>query len=633
MARRRTVSRLLALVLSAAALVGIPSPSAGLSPVSVQQAAPAASGTATGLHALVPGHGAGVTIRVLVELDVATHPAMVRHRRDRLAAAQERVVAALSDPAAPAPHRYQHLPYLAVEVAPEELAVLAATPGVVSIVEDEVWAPMLDRTVELLGADRAHAVGIDGGGSAVAVLDSGVDADHPFLTGRVVGEACFSDPGSHGDPLCPDGGTSQFGPGAGAPCEGATGCDHGTHVAGIVAGAAAVGPGPGIAPGADIVAVQVSHRTPTGDTAVMLSDVLRGLEWVYEEHDVHGIVAVNLSLGGGSYQVACDRNPARGAIELLRSVGIATVAAVGNDGLTDAISAPACLSAAVAVGASTIDDEVAPFSNGHPELLDLVAPGVSIASSVPGGGYALASGTSASAPHVAGAFALLRQFDPDASVEVLLERLRDSGVPVTDRRVTTAPSYPRLDVGDLLVPSLVVDGVCLRAPFQDVGVAHAFCAEIARGAEAGILRGWDDGTFRPNAQVTRQAAVAFLYERADAPIGAPDPGFVDVPASHPFHAAIAWAAEQGVTTGFGDGTFRPREPVTRQAAVAFLHRAETEPPASSETPFIDVPHDHPFLESIAWAAEQGVTTGFGDGTFRPQGPVTRQAMAAFLDRC
>ncbi|TVR17043.1 MAG: S-layer homology domain-containing protein, partial [Nitriliruptor sp.] len=192
--------------------------------------------------------------------------------------------------------------------------------------------------------------------------------------------------------------------------------------------------------------------------------------------------------------------------------------------------------------------------------------------------------------------------------------------------------YPRLEVGDLLAPPLVVDGVCLRAPFEDVAVTHRFCGEIARGSEAGILQGWDDGTFKPTREVTRQAAVAFLYERAGAPTGAPAPGFADVPDTHDFHAAIAWAAEQGVATGYDDGTFRPRDAVTRQAAVAFLHRFAGAPDPTGDLGFTDVDADHEFHAAITWAAGAGITQGYDDGTFQPAREVTRQAMAVFLDR-
>jgi Tol biopolymer transport system component len=109
--------------------------------------------------------------------------------------------------------------------------------------------------------------------------------------------------------------------------------------------------------------------------------------------------------------------------------------------------------------------------------------------------------------------------------------------------------------------------------------------------------------------------------------------FADVHPDSPFNDDIAWAADNSITTGYPDGTFRPGAPVTRQAMAAFLYRlagADHEPPTTA--PFTDVPATHPFATEIDWAADQDITTGYPDGTYRPSNPVTRQTAAAFLHR-
>ena len=130
---------------------------------------------------------------------------------------------------------------------------------------------------------------------------------------------------------------------------------------------------------------------------------------------------------------------------------------------------------------------------------------------------------------------------------------------------------------------------------------------------------------------------AFLSRLAGAPPFLPpddDPTFSDVPADHPFFLEVEWLASTGVGGGFPDGTFRPGGDVTRQAMAAFLFRLAGEPaftPPAVAT-FPDTPTSHPFFMEIEWLAVTGVTTGFDDGTFRPASNVTRQAMAAFLHR-
>ena len=111
--------------------------------------------------------------------------------------------------------------------------------------------------------------------------------------------------------------------------------------------------------------------------------------------------------------------------------------------------------------------------------------------------------------------------------------------------------------------------------------------------------------------------------------------FTDVPAAHPFCAEITWLVGTGITTGYPDGTFRPSQPVTRGAMAAFLYRFAngTDPaPGCASAPFTDVTMANPFCGEITWLADTGITTGWPDGTFRPGNPIARQAIAAFLFR-
>jgi polyhydroxybutyrate depolymerase len=174
--------------------------------------------------------------------------------------------------------------------------------------------------------------------------------------------------------------------------------------------------------------------------------------------------------------------------------------------------------------------------------------------------------------------------------------------------------------------------------FADVPASHPFAAAIAWMAGEGITEGYGDGTFRPTLPVTRMAMAAFLHRYVDpaADAGCGAPPFPDVPVSHPFCAEITWMVGAGITAGYDDGTFRPDALVTRQAAAAFLHRLAGAPAAPGAVcppaPFPDVAPASPFCEAIAWLDGEGITTGYDDGTFRPAMVVTRMAMAALLQR-
>jgi subtilisin family serine protease len=410
------------------------------------------------------------SVRVIVGFDVGFQPegdllsaAQIENQRLSIDVAQDVVLNSLAAHDVRSIKRFDYIPYMALEVDEAGLDALWRNPDIVSIHEDVPLPVNLAQSVPLINADDVWnrvPEGFDGTGVAVAILDTGVRKGHEFLDdGKVVSEACYSsnDSSSGSETVCPNGKQSQTGSGAGKNCSlSYAGCDHGTHVAGIAAGLNAVSENPtfdGVAKGADIIAVQVFSKF-TGPNYCgnqspcvlsWVSDQIKGLERVYALRDKFNIAAVNMSLGGGYYTAPCDSQPQAAIIKNLRSVGIATVIASGNDGFTNGISSPACISAAISVGATEKDDDVAYFSN-YADFLDLLAPGYSILSSIPDTqtDYEYKNGTSMAAPHVAGAFALLRQANFGASVKEIRNALRDTGVPVSDYR--NGKVKPRIDV-------------------------------------------------------------------------------------------------------------------------------------------------------------------------------------------
>ena len=394
------------------------------------------------LLAAVPAR-AQPLVPVIVEL------AAPRGQGARIAAAQADLARDLAGTSFAVRRAYRGLPFVALRVGPDALARLARSPFVVGIEEDRLLRPVLDVSVPLVEADQMAAqLGLDGSGQVVAVLDTGVDVAHPNLAGKLVAEACFAlgEPIGSGD--CPNGNATDFGIGSGGYCTFSDECFHGTHVAGIAVGSGASYPG--VAPGADLISIQVFSELsgascPDGVgpcAGAWTSDQVAALEYVHDVlRPLHAIAAVNLSLGGATYASPslCDfANAAtKAAVDVLRADAIAVVAAAGNDGLAGQLAEPACISSVVSVSAVNDVDNAPGFANTA-SFLSLFAPGVQIrAPRWQSVGFQNASGTSMAAPHVAGAWALLRQGAPAASVDATLAALRGTGVAIADPEADT----------------------------------------------------------------------------------------------------------------------------------------------------------------------------------------------------
>lgn len=360
--------------------------------------------------------------------------------------------------------QFQTIPYMALEVDAAGLLALQLDSNVMEIREDRLSRVDTSSANTLIGAPSAWNIGMDGTGYAVAVLDTGVDFTHPGLSSKRLAEACFTTTYAPDSAIaaCPNGRDEQIGFGAAMPrlpselittCK--SDCDHGTHVAGIVAGNSVVGSPSsytnGVAPGAMIIGVNIFSLITDSDfcggasvtpCAVSYdSDQVSGLEYVYGLRTTYNIASVNMSLGGGNYTGDCDGSVSGAYLNVvsnLKTAKIAVIAASGNAGYTDKMGSPGCLSNVISVGATNDCDEVAYFSNVSPSL-DLFAPGMSITSTLPvnwapgtANDYGTWQGTSMATPFVAGAWAIMRQAYPNDSVDSILSRLQSNGVSVID---------------------------------------------------------------------------------------------------------------------------------------------------------------------------------------------------------
>jgi subtilisin family serine protease len=381
-------------------------------------------------------------------------------QRDAIAEVQNNLIEKIKGYRIESVKQFEFIPFMAMEVDSIALGQIKQLAEVNSLEEDELADPTMQQSIPLIGAPNAWSSGYTGAGRTIAVLDTGVDKNHAFFGGRVVSEACYSsNVAGTATSLCPGGVTESTASNSGLNCStSVSGCFHGTHVAGTVAGNNSASNIFGVAKDANIIAIQVfSLFTPTAcnSTAQCVrtynSDQIKGLERVYALRNTYTIDAVNMSLGGGQYTANCDaaQSARKAAIDNLRSANIATIIASGNDGFTGSMGAPACISTAISVG-STQDgssgtaDTVSSFSNSA-SFLSILAPGQTITSAVPGGGYGGANGTSMATPHVAGAWAVVRSKYPNDTVQQTLDRLVSTGLPVTDTRNSITKNRIRLD--------------------------------------------------------------------------------------------------------------------------------------------------------------------------------------------
>ena len=173
-------------------------------------------------------------------------------------------------------------------------------------------------------------------------------------------------------------------------------------------------------------------------------------------------------------------------------------------------------------------------------------------------------------------------------------------------------------------------------PFSDVPEGKFYTDAVlwAVNQDPQVTSGYADGTFRPDQTCTRAQVVTFLWRAK----GCPEPTttvnpFKDVSASAYYYKAVLWAVENNITTGYADGTFRPDGECTRGHVVTFLWRLEGSPaPQSTANPFKDVPAGKFYTSAALWAVENHITTGYSDGTFRPDGACTRGHVVTFLYR-
>jgi hypothetical protein len=353
-------------------------------------------------------------------------------------------------------------PVVAGDATSAGIAALAARPDVRHVGLDRAVRPAGQVGTAQIGADRLLGIGVTGLGRSIAVVDSGIDLQHPDLRSP------------NGTPW--PGFNIAEGTGDLADCSG-----HGTEVAGVLAGPQ------GLAPEAGLVVLKVFDARDGCRTA-LASDVLAAVDWAVAYAPGTGLEAINLSLADDAVHAGfCDADDPAGAAVFAsaRDAGLSVVAAAGNNGRTDGLPWPACLSSVASVGmvyslatgpvqwggAAACTDlvtgpDVVPCASNTGSGLSVLAPGVGWTTTAEGGGQTSGfSGTSAAAPATAGALLLARQARPLADPGLAIDLLRATGVPVRDAR--TGLTAPRVDLGAALAASTPISGSCPDTPIPD----------------------------------------------------------------------------------------------------------------------------------------------------------------------
>ena len=168
--------------------------------------------------------------------------------------------------------------------------------------------------------------------------------------------------------------------------------------------------------------------------------------------------------------------------------------------------------------------------------------------------------------------------------------------------------------------------------FVDVKADNYFYDAVKWAAEKGITSGTDDTHFGPNATCTRAQIVTFLWRAAGSPEPKSTGSFADVPTDSYYAKAVAWAVENGIAGGTGDGKFSPNATCTREQAVAFLYRASGSPAVSGGSAFNDVAASAYYADAVAWAEKNEITGGIGGGLFGSGSDCTRAQIVTFLYR-
>lgn len=483
---------------------------------------------------------------------------------------------------------------VSVTLPNEEMIQAASNDSSIEYIEEnsEVRAAAQTTTwgYRSVKANTASSLGYTGKGVKIAVIDSGINSKHPDL--KVAGGISKVKNSSH----LTDGN------------------GHGTHVAGVI-GAQNNSIGTvGVAPDSRLYSVKVLTTNGVGT----LEGVVAGIQWAIDQK----MDIINMSL-----TTVTDDKTLRDITKKAYDAGILIVAASGNEresGKYKDVLYPARFPSVIAVGSVSQLNKLSYFSN-YGASQELVAPGENILSSFTDSktatneDYAISEGTSVATPFAAGTFAQYMEAYPHLSNKQLRETVKraalDLGVKGRDN------TY-----GNGLVQSLQVKA----ALFPDLKYGAWYTAPIKKIFDRGIVTGFPDGTYRPQATITRAEAVTMLGRAKNLKKTNTNNHFSDVPKNSFAAGYINSAYELGLIKGVGGGKFRPNDPIKR-GDMALIMQAAYGLSGTAQNSFTDVPKTAYYHDAVQAAYANNVVKGYKeDNTFRPLNPITRSENAELL---
>lgn len=447
-------------------------------------------------------------------------------------------------------------------------------------------------------APTALKLGYTGKGVKIAVIDSGINSQHPDLS--VAGGASMIE------------GSSPFTDGNG----------HGTHVAGVIAALNNSYGVVGAAPDAQIYSVKVLSSGGGGT----LQAVLDGIQWAIDQK----MDIINLSL-----TTEYDIPELKAIVKKAYDSGIIIVAAAGNIETVDTkgirvqdqsdVLFPARYPSVIAVGSTDTNNKLSNFSYRGPSV-ELVAPGEGIystyADSLTAGheDYRASEGTSVSTPFAAAVFAQYKQAYPHLSNNQLRETVRRAAIDL-------GPKGKDSSFGHGLVQSLQSK----VALFPDLRTNYWYSSSIQYIFDRGVIHGFPDGTYRPNATITRADAVTMIGRALKLKTDASKHYFKDVKTGSYAAGYINKAHELGYIEGMPYGNFQPDTPIKR-GDMAIIMKRIYDLTSTGGNSFTDVQASKYYAEAVQAAFESGIVQGYGANTFRPEAPITRAENAEILSK-